>query len=125
MTAPHSYIAAGSPAYRRINLALFLAGFATFSLLYCTQPLLPVLARDFAVSPAVSSLALSLTTAVLAFAVVLAGPLSDAAGRRGLMAFSITAASSCRRCRREFRKGITDATHDDDSLLGIDPQNGP
>ena len=39
----------GTGAYRRIAAALFLAGFATFSLLYCVQPLLPEFARDFGV----------------------------------------------------------------------------
>ena len=51
------FTAPGSPAYYRITLALFLAGFATFSLLYCVQPLLPLLAREFHASPATSSLA--------------------------------------------------------------------
>lgn len=94
-TAPSLYTAAGSAAYRRINLALFLAGFATFSLLYCPQPLLPEIARAFAVGPAASSLALSLTTAVLAFAVLLAGALSASLERRPLMTASITLAALC------------------------------
>ena len=94
MPAP-IFTAPGTPAYRRVSLGLFLAGFATFSLLYCAQPLLPVLAAQFAISPAASSLALSLSTGALAIAVVLAGPLSDAAGRRGLMVVSIIAASLC------------------------------
>lgn len=89
------FIMPGSAEYRRTNVALFFAGFATFSLLYCVQPLLPVLAEEFAVTPAVSSLALSMTTGALAFAIVFAGPLSQAAGRRGLMALSIALASLC------------------------------
>jgi MFS transporter, YNFM family, putative membrane transport protein len=91
----NSFAAPGSPAFRRIALALFLAGFATFSLLYCVQPLLPLLASDFAVSPAVSSLALSFSTAALALSVFMAGPYSEWVGRRGLMAVSIAAASLC------------------------------
>ena len=85
----------GSRAYCRISLALFLAGFATFSLLYCVQPLLPLLAASFGVSPAASSLSLSFSTAALALAVFMAGPYSEWVGRRGLMAVSITAASIC------------------------------
>jgi len=46
----------GTPEFRRTNLALFSAGFATFALLYCVQPLMPVFARDFNVSAAESSL---------------------------------------------------------------------
>ncbi len=83
----------GSPAYRRITLALFLAGFATFSLLYCVQPLLPEFAQDFRVSPAESSLALSLSTALLAAAIMAAAAVSEGTGRRGLMAASMALAS--------------------------------
>lgn len=85
---------AGTPQYRRISVGLFLAGFATFSLIYCVQPLLPEFAADFRISPAASSLALSLTTASLALAIVLAGAGSEALGRRQLMAYSIFAAAA-------------------------------
>jgi hypothetical protein len=37
----------GTPAFRRTNLALFAAGFATFGLLYCVQPLMPEFSRDY------------------------------------------------------------------------------
>ncbi len=73
------------PGTRRIGLALFMAGFATFSLIYCTQPLLPEFAAEFGVTPAASSLALSLTTGGLAVSILLAGALSETLGRRGLM----------------------------------------
>ncbi|MEK9308794.1 MFS transporter, partial [Escherichia coli] len=49
-TAPDALPAGVSPrsaAYKRIAFALFLAGFSTFSLLYCVQPLLPAFAREF------------------------------------------------------------------------------
>lgn len=81
----------GSPEFRRINGALFLAGFATFSLVYCVQPMLPMLAETFALTASQSSLAVSLTTASLAVSIVLAGALSEAVGRKGLMAASICA----------------------------------
>lgn len=74
---------------RRISGALFLAGFATFSLIYCTQPLLPVFSEHFNVSAASSSLAVSLTTACLAISIVRVGALSESLGRRGLMFASI------------------------------------
>ncbi|MGL1386205.1 hypothetical protein ACSTJO_00620, partial [Vibrio parahaemolyticus] len=54
----------------RITLALFLAGFSAFSLLYCVQPLLPVFARAFHVSPAESSLPLSLATGAIAASIL-------------------------------------------------------
>ena len=63
----------GTPEFRRTNLALFSAGFATFALLYCVQPLMPVFAREFHVKAAQSSLTLSLTTGLLAPAMMVAG----------------------------------------------------
>ncbi|MET0329380.1 MAG: MFS transporter [Luteimonas sp.] len=69
----------------RIRLALFLAGFATFSLLYGVQPLMPEFAREFGVGPATSSLPLSLATLGLALSIFCAGAVSDSLGRRGLM----------------------------------------
>lgn len=85
----------GTPAYRRTSLALFLAGFSTFSLLYCVQPLLPEFARDFNVGPAVSSLALSLSTGALAISIFVMGALSQALPRRGLMFASMAMAATC------------------------------
>ncbi|HEY0200607.1 MAG TPA: MFS transporter [Burkholderiaceae bacterium] len=83
----------GTSAYRRISLALFLAGFATFSLLYCVQPLLPLFAADFHVSAAASALALSFSTGCLAFAILCAGALSENLGRRMLMFTSMALAA--------------------------------
>lgn len=82
----------GTPAFRRASLALFLAGFATFSLLYTVQPLLPIFATEFGVTPAQSALALSLATAALAVAILCAAVVSEGVGRRGLMFVSMTAA---------------------------------
>lgn len=84
----------GEPAYRRIVVALFLAGFATFSLLYCVQPLLPVLGAAFRVSAAQSSLAVSLTTGCLALAILVAGALSRSLSRKSLMAGSLVLAAA-------------------------------
>lgn len=83
----------GTPAYRRAGLALFLVGFASFSLIYCVQPLLPEFARSFGVSPAESSLALSLTTALLAVSILLSSAFSQAVGRRGLILGSMALAA--------------------------------
>lgn len=68
---------------------MFLAGFSTFSLIYCAQPLLPSFARSFGIGAAESALALSVTTGLLAFAIVLASAASQALGRRGLMFVSM------------------------------------
>ncbi|HDR9496093.1 MFS transporter [Burkholderia stabilis] len=82
-----------SAAYKRIALALFLAGFSTFSLLYCVQPLLPAFAREFGLGAASSSLSLSLSTGMLAVSILCAGALSERTGRRGLMFASMTLAA--------------------------------
>jgi YNFM family putative membrane transporter len=65
------------------------AGFSTFALLYCVQPLMPLLARDFALTPAQSSLALSVSTGTLALALLVAGAFSERVSRKTLMAASM------------------------------------
>jgi YNFM family putative membrane transporter len=72
---------------------MFSAGFATFALLYCVQPLMPVFARTFHVNAAQSSLTLSLTTGLLAPSMIVAGVLSEARGRKPMMVASLLASS--------------------------------
>ena len=79
----------GTPEFRRITLALFAAGFATFALLYCVQPLMPVFAQTFNVGATESSLPLSLTTGLLAPAMMVAGAYSEARGRKQIMVASL------------------------------------
>jgi len=83
------FIRHGTAAFRHTNLALFAAGFATFGLLYCVQPLMPQFSHDYGVSAATSALSLSLTTGVLAFAMLFAGGVSDAWGRKSVMVVSL------------------------------------
>jgi YNFM family putative membrane transporter len=83
----------GTPEFRRTNLALFSAGFATFALLYCVQPLMPVFASDFHVSAAQASLSLSLTTGLLAPAMIVAGAISESRGRKPIMVASLVSSS--------------------------------
>lgn len=85
------YLEAGSAAFRRARLALFAAGFSTFATLWCVQPLMPELTAAFGVSPAQSSLALSLPTGFLAFSLLVAGAVSDAFGRKPVMLASLLA----------------------------------
>jgi YNFM family putative membrane transporter len=79
----------GTPAFIRTNCALFSAGFATFALLYCVQPLLPIFSTGFHVSAARASLALSLTTGLLAISLLVAGGLSETWGRKSMMVGSL------------------------------------
>ena len=64
----------GDPGYRRLSVALFAAGLATFAMLYSTQPLLPELADEFHVSPSQSAFTVSLATLGLGIALLVAGP---------------------------------------------------
>ncbi len=93
MIAEHAHLSRGTPAYRRATFALFCAGFATFALLYCIQPLLPMLAAHFSVSAASSSLALSLTTLSLAACLLISGALAESWGRKPVMAAALGLAS--------------------------------
>ena len=88
-----SRLVSGTPAFRRLNLALFAAGFSTFAILYCVQPLLPEFSREFHVSAAVSSLSLSLSTGLLAVAMLVAGSLSEVWGRKPVMVASLFASA--------------------------------
>lgn len=82
-------ITTGSPRYRQANIALFCAGFITFVTLYDIQPLLPVFAREFSISPAISSLPLSISTATLAIGLLFSGLTSDSIGRKPIMAAAL------------------------------------
>ena len=79
----------GTAAYRRIGVALFLAGFSTFALLYCAQPLLPMFADYFQVGAAESSLALSSSTLCLSLAIMVAATLAERFGRRTVIFVSM------------------------------------
>ena len=89
----HQGLRGGEPGYRRIAVALFAAGVATFALLYSTQALLPELARSFSVSAAQSTLSLSLATVGLGAALLVAGPASEVLGRTGLIRCSLLASA--------------------------------
>jgi MFS transporter, YNFM family, putative membrane transport protein len=93
VTTSDTDIKTGTPAFRRVTLALTAAGFSTFALLYCVQPLLPVFRAEFRVGPAESSLALSLSTGLLAIGLLMAGPLSEVAGRKSVMVGSLFASA--------------------------------
>ena len=86
-------IARGTPRFRKASFALFLAGFASFATLYSVQPLLPIFAEAFHITPAESALSLSFATAALAFAILLAAVAAEGFGRRQLMFASMMLAS--------------------------------
>ncbi|ETS30828.1 arabinose efflux permease family protein [Photorhabdus khanii NC19] len=93
MQNKRDYIQKEDPLYIRVTLSLFTVGLATFALLYFVQPILPILSEDFGVSPATSSLSLSLSTGMLALGLLITGPLSDAIGRKNVMVTALSAAA--------------------------------
>ncbi|PTY76885.1 MFS transporter [Heyndrickxia sporothermodurans] len=88
-----SYIERGTKNFRMASLALFAGGFNTFAILWSTQPLLPEIAKEFHLSPAISSLTLSSTTIALAISMLLVGSLSEVYGRKSVMTVSLVASS--------------------------------
>ena len=90
---PDIWIEKGSPAFMKTVLALFSGGFATFALLYCVQPMMPLLSQEFAINAAQSSLVLSVATAMLAIGLLITGPISDRIGRKPVMVFALVCAA--------------------------------
>ncbi|MET9493286.1 MFS transporter [Streptomyces sp. NPDC006552] len=82
----------GGPGYRRMSFALFLAGVATFALLYSTQALLPLVSAGFGASASAASWTVSGATGALALCVLPLSALSERFGRRTLMTASLTVA---------------------------------
>lgn len=68
--------------------ALFLATVAVYADMYITQPILPLLSREFGVAPATSGLTVSAVVLAIALASSAYGPLSDRLGRKPVMVWS-------------------------------------
>ncbi|MGW3558636.1 MFS transporter [Streptomyces sp. NPDC000963] len=82
----------GAPGYRRMSLALFAAGLATFTLLYSTQALLPAISADFGATASAASWTVSAATGALALCVLPFSALSERFGRRATMTVSLSVA---------------------------------
>lgn len=87
-------IEAGTAAFRRANLAMFVGGFTTFATLYATQPILPRLSADFAIAPTSASLSVAAGTAALAAMLIPASVLSDRYGRERVMKIALVLAAA-------------------------------
>jgi MFS transporter, YNFM family, putative membrane transport protein len=84
-----TYIEKGTKEYRRASLSLFIGGFVTFAILYTTQPLMPIFAKEFHVSASKASLSLSLSTGMLAIVMLVAASVSDSIGKKRIMSLSL------------------------------------
>ncbi|MFP3988346.1 MFS transporter [Streptomyces sp. E11-3] len=87
-----SRLAPGGSGYRRMNLALFAAGLATFAVLYSTQALLPAISAEFGVTADTASWTVSAATGALALCVLPLSALSERFGRRTVMTASLAVA---------------------------------
>ncbi|AZS85429.1 MFS transporter [Streptomyces griseoviridis] len=92
--AADTRLAPGGPGYRRMSFALFLAGVATFALLYSTQALLPLISGEFGVAASDASWTVAAATGGLALFVLPMSALSERFGRRTVMTASLAVAVS-------------------------------
>ena len=83
----------GSREYRRLLIALAFAGVATFTQLYSSQGILPLIGRDLGIDAATAALTVSGTTAGLAVAVIPWSLLADRIGRLPAMRIAIISAT--------------------------------
>jgi YNFM family putative membrane transporter len=84
-------IEAGSSAFWRATLALCLGSFMIFANVYVTQPLLPTIAAHFSISELEANWSFTITTLMLGLSLLVYGPLSDALGRKNIMAVTMVA----------------------------------
>ncbi|MDQ1170303.1 YNFM family putative membrane transporter [Microbacterium proteolyticum] len=83
----------GSREYRRLLIALFFAGVATFAQLYATQAVLPTIAADVHTSPSNAALTVSASTLGLAAAVIPWSTVADRVGRVPAMSIGLVLAT--------------------------------
>jgi len=92
-SAPWSGHSRGSAGYRRVLIALLVAGVATFAQLYSPQGILPELASDLHVQASQASLTISMGTIGLAVAVLPWSLVADRLGRVRAMRIALVAAT--------------------------------
>ncbi|TBL72719.1 MFS transporter [Paenibacillus thalictri] len=79
----------GSPAYRRILMSMLLGSLVTFAILYSPQTLIATFAQQFQIPPSTASLIISFATVTLAVSMLFVSMLSNAWGRKKMMALSL------------------------------------
>ncbi|ETX11135.1 major facilitator transporter [Marinomonas ushuaiensis DSM 15871] len=82
-------IEVGSSVFWRGTLALVIGSFMVFANVYVTQPLLPMIANEFSISPLQASASFTITTLTLGISLLFYGPISDAIGRKGIMVMTM------------------------------------
>lgn len=82
-------IQTGSSTFWRANIALLIGSFMIFANVYVTQPLLPMIAKQFDISALEANASFTITTFILGLSLLVFGPLSDALGRKWLMIITL------------------------------------
>ena len=88
------YIQKGTRQYWQAITALFLGSVAAFGLEYCVQPIIPVLTRDFDLSPTMASLAMSFGTGGMALAMIFIAGSAVMLDRKKIMSLALSLAAA-------------------------------
>lgn len=94
MTADPRGLTPGDAGHRRVVLALFCGGFATFAQLYCYQAVLPLISREEEVSVPGAALSVSLAAAGIALAALPWAIVSSRLGRVRVMRVALVASAT-------------------------------
>jgi YNFM family putative membrane transporter len=102
-TPPHSVpLPPGEGGSLGTIKALNFATIAVYADLYITQPILPLLSKEFGVAPATAGLTISIVVLMIAFVSSTYGSLSDAVGRKPVMVTSCLSSPSRRSSARSL-----------------------
>lgn len=75
----------GTPEYRRALIMMFFGSIASFGAEYCLQPIIPIVARDFNLSPTVASLSMTIGTLGMAISMLFIASISRYLDRKKVM----------------------------------------
>ncbi|WKB35041.1 MFS transporter [Terrilactibacillus sp. S3-3] len=87
------FISPEDRAFKKTLVALFLGSFIMYADLYSTQPVIPVMAKQFHVSPAAASLTLSFATGALAIFLFIVSFTSGMFDRKKIMALALVSSA--------------------------------
>lgn len=81
-----------SPLYTKAIVALFIGSLVAFGTEYCVQPVIPVIADEFHISPTVASLAVTVGLSGMALAMIIIAFLSSRLHRKRTMVYGLIGA---------------------------------
>ncbi len=83
------HIKRGSAEFNKTLLALFLGSFVTFADLYSTQPVIPLIAKSYDITPTWASLSLSFSTGTMAIMLVIISIVTNGIDRKKVMSVAL------------------------------------